>query len=101
MGDGRDAVWPKPGQPEVEPAGEILPMVQFGDSPVPDVIEALAKCAGLRIEIDPKVAMQSLPPVTTRLENVTAMGALETVLERNGLALVKHPGTNLVGVTKK
>jgi len=99
--DGRDAVWPQAGRPEVEPAGEILPMVQFEDAPVPDVIEALTKCAGLRVEIDPKVAMQSLPPVTTRLENVTAIGALETVLERNGLVLVKHPGTNLVGVTKK
>jgi hypothetical protein len=99
--DGRDAVWLQLGQPEAEPAGEILPMVEFGDAPVPDVIEVLAKCAGLRVEIDPKVAMQSLPPVTTRLENVTAIGALETVLERNGLALVKHPGTNLVGVTKK
>jgi hypothetical protein len=32
---------------------------------------------------------------------MTPLDALETILKRNGLVLVKHAGTNLVGITTK
>jgi len=102
--DGRDAVWPRlaePGEPSPAPDAEVLQRVQFEDAPVPDVIEILARTAGVRVEMDPAVGRRSFPPVTLRLENVTALGALEAVLNSNRLVLVKHPGTNLVGITTK
>ena len=51
------------------------------------------------MRIDPWVKMELLPPVTIRLENMTAIDVLETILRRNRLGLVKHAGTNLVGIT--
>jgi hypothetical protein len=102
--DGRDAVWPRLASSEKRTAAtefEILPLVQFDNAPVPDVIQILARQADLRVRIDPKVNMESLPPVTFRLENMTALDVLETVLKSNGLVLVKHTGTNLVGITTK
>ena len=45
--------------------------------------------------------LESLPRVTIRLENMTALDVLETILKSNRLVLVKHAGTNLVGITKK
>ena len=102
--DGRDAVWPRLASSEKQPAGaelEIVPLVLFRDAPLPDVIRALARQADLRVRIDPKVEMESLPRVTIRLENMTALDVLETILKSNRLVLVKHAGTNLVGITMK
>jgi len=102
--DGRDAVWPRLASSEKQttrPELEILPLVLFRDAPLPDVIRTLARQADLRVRIDPKVEMESLPPVTIRLENMTALGVLETILKSNRLVLVKHAGTNLVGITTK
>jgi hypothetical protein len=102
--DGRDAVWPRLASSEMETAGaelQILPLVQFADAPVPDVIRVLAREADLRVRIDPNLKMELLAPVTIRLENMTALDALETILKRNRLVLVKHAGTNLVGITTK
>jgi hypothetical protein len=45
--------------------------------------------------------IESLPPVTIRLQNITALDVLETVLKSNGLVLVKHAGTNLIEITAK
>jgi hypothetical protein len=75
--------------------------VQFANAPVPDVIRVLARQADLQVQIDPKVKVEWLPPVTIRLENVTALDVLETILKSNRLGLVKHAGTNLVGITTK
>jgi hypothetical protein len=102
--DGPDAVWPRLASSEKETAGadlEILPLVQFANAPVPDVIRVLARQADLKVRIDPKVNVESLPPVTIRLENMSALDVLETVLKNNRLVLVKHAGTNLVGITTK
>ena len=102
--DGRDAVWPRlaaPKEPGAAPAAEVLQRVQFENAPVPDVIETLARQAGIRVEMDPAVGRRSFPPVTLRFENVTALGVLEAVLNSNRLVMVAHPGTNVVGVTAK
>jgi hypothetical protein len=100
--DGRDAVWPRLlKQPGAAPVAEVLPLVVFENAPVPDVIDSLARYAGIRVEMDPAVGSRSFPPVTLRFENVTALGVLEAVLNSNRLVMVTHPGTNLVGVTAK
>jgi hypothetical protein len=101
--DGRDAVWPR--LASSEPAAgqlEILPLVQFEEAPVRDVIRVLANLADVRLQIDPwaRVKIASRPPVTICLENITALDALETILNRNRLVLVKA-GTNLVGITTR
>src|SRR5436190_6183629 len=60
-----------------EPAGEILPLVQFEDAPLVDVIKTLARQANLNVIFDPRVttvgpdAKSPYPPVSIRLENVT------------------------------
>jgi hypothetical protein len=102
--DGRDAVWPRLAS-SVKPIAtselEILPLVQFANAPVPDVIRVLGRQADLKVRIDPDVKLESLPPVTIRLENMTALDVLKTVLKSNGLVLVNHAGTNLVGIATK
>jgi len=68
---------------------------------MPDVIRTLAREGDLKVRIDPNVDLESLPGVTIRLTNLTALEALETVLRSNQLLLVKRAGTNLVGITTK
>jgi len=100
--DGRDVVWPRLASSEKHTTElEVLPLVQFANAPVPDVIRILARQADLKVQINPKVDVESLPPVTLRLENMTALDVLEAILKSNRLALVKHSGTNLVGITTK
>ena len=90
-----------------EPAGEILPLVQFEDAPLVDVIKTLARQANLNVIFDPKVTAvgpdgkSSLTPVSIRLESVTAQNVLEAVLNNNGLRLEKDPKTKISRVTIK
>ena len=78
-------------QAATEPAAEILPLVQFEEAPLVDVIKTLARQANLNIIIDPKVTAvdetgRSIhPPVSLRMENVTAQNVLEAVLNNNNL----------------
>jgi hypothetical protein len=100
--DGRDAVSPRLASSQEATAGnnlEILQSVEFLNAPLREVIRALAKQADLRVRINPEVDVELLPSVTFRLENMTALDVLESVLRSNGLVLVKHPGTNLLGIT--
>ena len=91
----------------VEPAGEILPLVQFEDAPLVDVIKTLARQANLNIIFDPKVTAVGADGkspygnVSIRLENVTAQNVLEAVLNNNGLRLEKDPKTKISRVTIK
>src|SRR6266516_2479270 len=39
----------------VEPAGEVLPLVQFEDAPLVEVIKTLARSANLNVIFDPRV----------------------------------------------
>src|SRR5437899_6683901 len=92
---------PPAGQAEAtsEPIGEILPLVQFEDAPLVDVIKTLARQANLNIIFDPKVTAVGADGkspygnVSIRLENVTAQNVLEAVLNNNGLRLEKDPKT--------
>jgi len=90
-----------------EPVGEVLPLVQFEDSPLVDVIKAMARQASLNVIFDPKVTAlgpdnkSQYPPVSIRLENVTAANVLEAVLNNNNLRLEKDPKTKISRVTIK
>src|SRR3989441_92866 len=90
-----------------EPVGEILPLVQFEDAPLVDVIKTLARQANLNVIFDPRVTSvgeggkSPYPPVSIRLENVTAQNVLEAVLNNNTLRLERDPKTKISRVTVK
>jgi len=90
----------------VEP-GEVLPLVQFEDAPLVDVIKTLARQANLNLIFDPRVVAPTAegktayPPVSIRLENVTAQNVLEAVLNNNSLRLERDPKTKISRVTVK
>jgi len=88
---------------------EILPLVQFEGAPLVDVIKTLARQAGLNVIFDPQVLAAAdgpegraiYPPVSIRLENVTAQNVLEAVLNNNNLSLQRDPRTRISRVTVK
>ena len=88
-------------------SGEILPLVQFEDAPLVDVIKTLARQANLNIVFDPRVTAlgpdgkPAQPPVSIRLENVTAQNVLEAVLNNNNLRLEKDPKTKISRISIK
>ena len=88
-------------QGATEPAAEILPLVQFEEAPLVDVIKTLARQAHLNIIFDPRLTAvdqtgKSIhPPVSIRLENVTAQNVLEAVLNNNNLRLERDPTTEV------
>ena len=90
-----------------EPVGEILPLVQFEDAPLVDVIKTLARQASLNVIFDPRVTTlgadgkSPYPPVSIRLENVTAQNVLEAILNNNNLRLERDPKTKISRVTIK
>jgi type II secretory pathway component GspD/PulD (secretin) len=90
-----------------EPVGEILPLVQFEDAPLVDVIKTLARQASLNVIFDPRVTTlgeggkSPYPSVSIRLESVTAQNVLEAVLNNNNLRLEKDPKTKISRVTIK
>src|SRR6266542_3151373 len=90
-----------------EPAGDVLPLVQFEDAPMVDVIKTLARQANLNVIFDPKVTAlgpdnkSQYPPVSIRLESVTAQNVLEAVLNNNNLRLDRDPKTKISRVTVK
>ena len=98
-----EAVAPVP----AEPPGEVLPLVQFEDAPLVDVIKTLARQANLNVIFDPKVTAlgpdnkSPYPPVSIRLESVTAQNVLEAVLNNNNLRLDRDPKTKISRVTVK
>jgi len=88
-------------------AAEVLPLVQFEDAPLVDVIKTLARQALLNVIFDPRVTAtgpdgQALyPPVSIRLEMVTAENVLEAILANNNLRLERDPRTKISRVTIK
>ncbi len=88
---------------------EVLPLVQFEEAPLVDVIRTLSRQAGLNVIFDPQVlaaaeapeGKTTYPPVSIRLENVTAQNVLEAVLNNNNLRLERDPKTKISRVTIK
>ena len=90
-----------------ESAGDVLPLVQFEDAPLVDVIKTLARQANLNVVFDPRVTAlgpdgkPTQPPVSIRLEKVTAENVLEAVLNNNNLRMEKDVKTKISRVTIK
>ncbi len=88
-------------QAAAESDGAILPLVQFENAPLVDVIKTLARQANLNVIIDPQVTAADqtgksvYAPVSIRLENVTALNVLEAVLNNNNLRLERDPTTKV------
>lgn len=93
-GLGDDVAWPRAGLPAraVAPQdGERMVALAFQDAPARDVLEKLARQAGLELRYQPK-AVEKLPAqFSITLSNVTASEALEATLQRLNLALVRGP----------
>ncbi|MBI2924440.1 MAG: hypothetical protein HYY24_01915 [Verrucomicrobia bacterium] len=92
-----------------EEAGEVVPLITFEDSPLTDVIKTLARQAGINFLFDPRIAAAVdtegkplvQPNISVRFENVTALQALEAVLENHSYTLVKDPKTRIARITIK
>jgi hypothetical protein len=84
-----------------------VPRIDFQDVMLEAAIWNLARTADLNFMIDPKVFNQPdergvhrpQPKVTRRLENVTALEALDIVLRENGLSSSLNPATGVVRIT--
>jgi RNA polymerase sigma-70 factor (ECF subfamily) len=89
-----------------EPADEILPLVQFEDAPLVDVILTLARQAKLNVILDPRLTAADRegksvqPRVSIRFENVTAQNALAAVLNNNNLRLEPDPTVSRVALNE-
>lgn len=82
-------------------------IVNFDEVDLPEAIRALARQAGLNIQFDPKLwvgpdgkAIQP-PTVTVKWRDVTAMEALQALLDNWGLQRVSDPKTPIVRITIK
>lgn len=86
-------------------AAEVLPLVQFEDAPLVDVIKTLARQAALNVIFDPRVTAvgpdghSPYPAVSIRLEHVTAENVLEAILANNNLRLERDPRTKISRIT--
>src|SRR6266516_6320845 len=72
---------PKAGGPE-----EILPLIEFSNAPLADVIRILARQMGQNLILDPRIVgpngqSRSDPRLTFRWRNITANEALQRVLK--------------------
>ncbi len=100
---GPDALTNAPG------GDEIVDLVAFDAVPLPDAIRTLALQAGLNIEFDPRLVSGvttdgrpiSPPTVTEKWHKVTAMQALQALLENFGWQLDWNPRTKIGRVVAK
>lgn len=80
-----------------------VPHVVFDDVPLLDAIQQLAREAKVSFQADPGLfdPTNGPPPnVSLRWETVTYRGALDTVLQNYGLALVRMEGTPVLRLTR-
>ena len=88
-------------------AMEIMPLIIFEETPLPDVIKTLARQASINFQFDPRVTSpttpdgqpQLQPMVSIRFENVSPYQALEAVLANYGLQLLFDNKTNIARIT--
>jgi len=103
--DGSDAVWPRLGSAAapgpVIPPSEALPLIQFENAPLRDVITALARQLELNLIFDPAIQPQLGSAVNLRLENVSASDALQALLDNHRLVAMRVPTQNLVRITRR
>jgi type II secretory pathway component GspD/PulD (secretin) len=82
-------------------------IVNFDEVELPEAIRALARQAGLNIQFDPKLWTgpdgKPVPPpaVTVKWRDVTALQALQALLDNWGLQMVRDPETPIVRIANK
>jgi len=89
---------PPPLEDEAQ-SDDLLPLVQFEKAPLVDAIKVLARQAEINCIFDPRVLESDWPPVSLRLENVSARRTLEAVLLNNGLRLETDRRTRISRIT--
>lgn len=91
-------------------SSEIVPFIAIDDAELTSFIRQLARQAGINFIFDPRVlsgigadgvTAVDFPKVTIRFENVTALQALEAVLDSYGLALEPNKKTRIAKVSYK
>ncbi len=88
---------------------EVIPVVQFEDADLLDVIRILARQAKINFQFDPKITTAlgpdgkplPVPRVSFRHENVTARQELEAVLQNYDMVLVPDSKTRIARITYK
>ena len=88
--------------------GAIIPVIDIREpTPLPTVIETLARQAGINYILDPKVALGQTGPdgrpvqpnIQVRWENLTAEQALMALLNNYSLQLIDDPKTKIARIT--
>lgn len=90
-------------------SNEIVPFIAIDDAELAAAIRQLARQAGINFIFDPRVLSGTsqngepitFPKVTVRFENVTALQALEAVLDSYDLALEPNKKTRIAKVSFK
>jgi hypothetical protein len=103
--DGRDAVWPRVASATslepVIPPGEPMPLIQFTNAPMRDVILALARQLNLNLLVDPEAEPILAWEVTSRWENRGCGEVLQAVLDSRGLHAVRAHEGKIVCITRR
>jgi len=95
---------------EMGEEAEIIPSIVFEDTPLTDVVSMLARQAGINFVFAPEVTAPKMAPdgtqlpptvISVRFENVSAEGALLTILDNYGLQMVPNSKTGIARVTIK
>ncbi len=83
-----------------------IPLIVMEQVPLIDAVRNLARQAELNYIIDPRVPGSGIgagmlarqPNINVRLENVTALEALDYLLRSNNLVLIDNPATTIVRI---
>lgn len=94
---------------ELGASTEVAPFISIDEGPLVSAIRQLARQAQINFIFDPRIVSGlnqggeavEYPNVTIRFENVTAMQALEAVLDSYDLAIVQNKKTKIAKVTFK
>jgi len=79
---------------------EVLEVIDFRVTPLPDAIRTLALKANLNIQFDPQFLSATSPLITENWKNLTAKQALIVLLDKYGWELDLKPGSKIARVTK-
>ena len=79
-------------------ANELISKIDFIDAAVLDVVQTLARQAGLDLVISGDSALAQTKRTTVHLKNIAAEEAIEFILETNGLAFERKGKTILVSI---
>lgn len=88
------------------PVSPPIPLIVMEDVPLMDAVRNLARQAELNYILDPRLpgsgigagARARQPNLTVRLENVSALQALDYVLRSNNLVMVANPATTIARI---